>query len=126
LSNSFLNSYKLSDGIFPASGNMRATSRNFMQSMRWDGDQSGVIMTNHSLLREGVPPLSGGWHAPSSKELNKGVPMLGYAITFLIIALIAGVLGFAGLAGLAASIAHVLFVVFLVLFIIALITGRRV
>ncbi|QEG00638.1 hypothetical protein Mal15_47090 [Stieleria maiorica] len=51
--------------------------------------------------------------------------MLGWALTFLIIALIAGVLGFGVIAGTAASIAKILFVVFLVLFIIGLIMGRR-
>jgi uncharacterized membrane protein YtjA (UPF0391 family) len=52
--------------------------------------------------------------------------MLGYAITFLIIALIAGVLGFGVIAGTAATIAKVLFVIFLVLFIASLIRGRSV
>lgn len=51
--------------------------------------------------------------------------MLGWAITFLIIALIAGVLGFGVVAGTAATIAKILFVVFLVLFVIGLIMGRR-
>lgn len=55
--------------------------------------------------------------------------MLGWAITFLIIALIAAALGFGGLAGTAVGIAKLLFYVFLVLFVVslvyALITGRR-
>jgi len=51
--------------------------------------------------------------------------MLGWALTFLVIALIAGVLGFGVIAGTAAWIAKVVFVVFLVLFIIGLIMGRR-
>jgi len=51
--------------------------------------------------------------------------MLGWALTFLVIALIAGVLGFGVIAGTAASIAKVLFFVFLVLFIIGLVMGRR-
>ena len=51
--------------------------------------------------------------------------MLGWALTFLIIALIAGVLGFGVVAGTAASIAKILFVVFLVLFVIGLFMGRR-
>lgn len=51
--------------------------------------------------------------------------MLGWALTFLVIALIAGVLGFGVVAGTAASIAKVLFFVFLVLFIIGLFMGRR-
>lgn len=51
--------------------------------------------------------------------------MLGWALTFLIIALIAGVLGFGVVAGTAAMIAKILFVVFLVLFVIGLVLGRR-
>jgi len=55
----------------------------------------------------------------------KGIHMLSYAITFLIIAIIAGVLGFVGIAGLAAEIARILFFVFLVLFVVSLVAGRR-
>lgn len=51
--------------------------------------------------------------------------MLGWALTFLVIALIAGLLGFWGLQGAAMTIAQVLFFVFLVLFIISLFFGRR-
>lgn len=55
--------------------------------------------------------------------------MLGWALTFFILALIAAVLGFGGLAGTFASIAELLFVVFLVLFVASLVyhavTGRR-
>jgi uncharacterized membrane protein YtjA (UPF0391 family) len=51
--------------------------------------------------------------------------MLGWALTFLVIALIAGVLGFGGIAGTAAGIAKILFFVFLVLFVISLLFGRR-
>jgi uncharacterized membrane protein YtjA (UPF0391 family) len=47
--------------------------------------------------------------------------MLGWAITFLVIALIAGLLGFGVVAGTAAWIAKVLFVVFLVLFLVSLV-----
>ena len=56
--------------------------------------------------------------------------MLGWALAFLIIALIAGVLGFGGIAGASAGIAQFLFVVFVVLFIVAarghVISTRRV
>jgi len=45
--------------------------------------------------------------------------MLGWALTFLVIALIAGVLGFGGVAAVSVNIAQTLFVVFLVLFVIA-------
>jgi uncharacterized membrane protein YtjA (UPF0391 family) len=51
--------------------------------------------------------------------------MLGWVITFAILALLAGVLGFVALAGTLATIAKVLLFVFLALFVISLIFGRR-
>ena len=51
--------------------------------------------------------------------------MLGWAITFLIIALIAGLLGFGIVGGMAYGAAKICFFVFLVLFIVSLIAGRR-
>ena len=47
--------------------------------------------------------------------------MLGWALTFLVVALIAGALGFGGIAGTSAGIAKVLFIIFIVLFIVAMI-----
>lgn len=47
--------------------------------------------------------------------------MLGWTLTFLIIALLAGALGFTGIAGAAIGIAQVLFYIFLVLFLVSLI-----
>lgn len=44
--------------------------------------------------------------------------MLGWALAFLVIAIVAAVLGFGFLANTAALIAKVLFVIFIVLFII--------
>jgi uncharacterized membrane protein YtjA (UPF0391 family) len=49
--------------------------------------------------------------------------MLGWALTFLILALVAGYMGFFGLAGLAASIAKLLLIVFLVLLIVSAFSG---
>ncbi|HEY9146028.1 MAG TPA: DUF1328 domain-containing protein [Thiobacillus sp.] len=51
--------------------------------------------------------------------------MFGWAITFLIVAIIAGIFGFAGVAGTAAWIAKVLFVVGLAVFLVMLATGRQ-
>lgn len=48
--------------------------------------------------------------------------MLGWALTFLVIALIAAALGFGGIAGASAGIAKILFFVFIALFAIALLT----
>ena len=54
--------------------------------------------------------------------------MLGWALTFLVIALIAAVLGFGGIAGFAVEIATIIFFVAIILFVIsavfALIRGR--
>jgi uncharacterized membrane protein YtjA (UPF0391 family) len=48
--------------------------------------------------------------------------MLGWALTFLVVALIAGVLGFTTIAGAAIAIAKIVFFVFLVLFLASLVT----
>ena len=47
--------------------------------------------------------------------------MLGWAITFLVVALIAAVLGFTGLAAISVEIAQLLVVIFVVLFVATLI-----
>lgn len=56
--------------------------------------------------------------------------MLGWALTFLVVALIAGVLGFTSVAGAAMGIAKILFWVFLILFAVSvvmhLLRGRGV
>ncbi|TNE66691.1 MAG: DUF1328 domain-containing protein [Alphaproteobacteria bacterium] len=51
--------------------------------------------------------------------------MLGWALTFFILAVLAAALGFGGLAGTFAWAAKMLFVAFIILFIIMLIAGRR-
>jgi len=57
--------------------------------------------------------------APTKCQLKKEIEMLGWALTFLVIALIAGVLGFTSVAGASIGIAKILFVVFLVLFLVS-------
>ena len=52
-------------------------------------------------------------------------PMINYAVTFLLIALIAGILGFGVVAGTAAWIAKVLFIIFLGLFVTSLFRDAR-
>jgi len=51
--------------------------------------------------------------------------MIGWALTFLIIAIIAGIFGFTGIAGTAVNIAWILFVVGLILAVIFAFRGRR-
>ena len=61
---------------------------------------------------------------------DRGFVMLGWVVTFLIIALIAGILGFGGIAGTSIEIAKIIFFIALVLFLISLVfgfvRGRRV
>ena len=47
--------------------------------------------------------------------------MLGWALTFLVIALVAALFGFGGIASASAGIAQILFFVFIALFVIAMI-----
>lgn len=52
--------------------------------------------------------------------------MLGWALTFLIIAVISALFGFGLVAGMSYSAAQLCFFVFLVLFVVSLLMGRRV
>jgi uncharacterized membrane protein YtjA (UPF0391 family) len=70
-------------------------------------------------LHKGVTAL-GRVHQPSEEKT-----MFGWAITFLIVAIIAGIFGFAGVAGTAAWIAKILFVVGLAVFLVMLVMGRQ-
>jgi uncharacterized membrane protein YtjA (UPF0391 family) len=51
------------------------------------------------------------------------VVMLGWALTFLVVAIIAAFFGFGGIAVASAGIAKLLFFVFLVLFAVTLLAG---
>lgn len=51
--------------------------------------------------------------------------MFGWAVTFLIIAIVAGVFGFTGIAGTVAVVAKILFAVGLVVFVALLFTWRN-
>jgi uncharacterized membrane protein YtjA (UPF0391 family) len=74
--------------------------------------------------------VAASWLAILKINSTKGNNMLGWSVTFFIVALIAGALGFSGIAGSAAGIAQILFVVFLALLVISLIArvvrGRSV
>jgi uncharacterized membrane protein YtjA (UPF0391 family) len=58
--------------------------------------------------------------------LERRIPMISWAVTFLVVAIIAAILGFTGIAGVATNIAWILFVVGLVLAIVFAVMGRRV
>lgn len=49
--------------------------------------------------------------------------MLGWALTFLVVAIIASVLGLSGVAVISTEIAQLLFILFIALFIVAAIVG---
>jgi uncharacterized membrane protein YtjA (UPF0391 family) len=50
--------------------------------------------------------------------------MLGWAITFFVLALIAGLFGFGAVSGMAYGAAKILFFVFVVLFVLSLLVPR--
>ena len=52
--------------------------------------------------------------------------MLGYAVTFMIIALIAGAMGFGLVGGMAYGAAKICFFVFLILAVLSLLRGRSI
>ncbi len=56
-------------------------------------------------------------------EQYEEIIMLGWAVTFFIIAIIAAVFGFGGIAGAASGIAQFLFFVFVALLVISLIAN---
>ncbi len=64
-----------------------------------------------------------------SRESPELLIMLGWAVIFLIVAIIAAIFGFGGIAGTAAGIAQILFYIFVAIFLISLLvgllTGRR-
>lgn len=49
--------------------------------------------------------------------------MLGWALTFLVIALVAAIFGFGGIAGTAINIAQIIFFVAIALFLISALVG---
>ncbi|MBI1348236.1 DUF1328 domain-containing protein [bacterium] len=52
--------------------------------------------------------------------------MLGWALTFVLIALLAGLFGFGLVGGMAYGAAKICFFIFLVLAIVSLLSGRRI
>jgi uncharacterized membrane protein YtjA (UPF0391 family) len=60
---------------------------------------------------------------PRARTRSWRVTMLGWALTFLIVALVAAVLGFGGIAGLSIEIAKIIFFVVIVLFLISAVVG---
>ncbi len=72
-------------------------------------------------IRKRKPEPSSVLPVLTAQSLKLEVVMLGWALTFLVVALIAAFLGFSGVAAASAGIAKILFVVFLVLFVAAMV-----
>lgn len=51
--------------------------------------------------------------------------MFGWAVTFLVVAIIAALFGFTGIAGTATNIAYLLFIIGLILAVVFFVVGRR-
>jgi uncharacterized membrane protein YtjA (UPF0391 family) len=62
-------------------------------------------------------------NANQKRVIRRSFAMLGWAVTFLVIALIAAVLGFGGIAGFAVELAKIVFFVAIVLFVLSAIFG---
>jgi uncharacterized membrane protein YtjA (UPF0391 family) len=58
-----------------------------------------------------------------SKSEAKDRVMLGWVVTFLVVALIAGILGFGGIAGASIEIAKIIFFIAVVLFLVSAVVG---
>jgi uncharacterized membrane protein YtjA (UPF0391 family) len=71
-----------------------------------------------SVTRTFKPP--GRFHCETEKET---IPMLHWALVFLVLGLIAALFGFTGIAGASIGIAKILFFVFLAMFAIILLMG---
>jgi len=93
--------------------------------MRAASDSSGARKPGGTIFFSGGY-LSERGQAPHCER--KESTMLGWALTFLVVALIAAVLGFGGIAGLSIEIAKIIFFVAIVLFlisaVIAVLRGR--
>jgi uncharacterized membrane protein YtjA (UPF0391 family) len=59
----------------------------------------------------------------SAQTQTEVFAMLGWVVTFLIVALIAGILGFGGVAGASIEIAKIIFFIAVVLFVVSALVG---
>jgi uncharacterized membrane protein YtjA (UPF0391 family) len=69
------------------------------------------------------PKLWNCFHCLRVTSQTRIIAMLGWALTFLIVALIAALLGFGGIAGFAVEIAKIIFYVAIILFLISAVFG---
>jgi uncharacterized membrane protein YtjA (UPF0391 family) len=81
-----------------------------------DGQDQGVLQA------EGANSATRGWRL-CAFTCSKEAPVLRWAATFLVLALVAALFGFGGIAATSAEIAKLLFFVFLIVFAVTLIMG---
>jgi uncharacterized membrane protein YtjA (UPF0391 family) len=70
-------------------------------------------------------PRGGRPRARFERRDGRENPVLNWAISFFLIAIVSALFGFSGIAAGAADIAQMLFVLFLVLFAVSLLIGLR-
>ncbi|MFT5553466.1 MAG: uncharacterized membrane protein YtjA (UPF0391 family) [Bradyrhizobium sp.] len=58
-----------------------------------------------------------------ARKPSRGLIMLSWVVTFLVIALIAGILGFGGIAGASIEIAKAIFFIAIILFLVSAVVG---
>jgi uncharacterized membrane protein YtjA (UPF0391 family) len=120
--------YRLIAG--PRAPNKRAKSPNFVPCglQFFASDVVEPLFPGANCLSSGalIAPIE----AQAEANLNRGHVMLGWVVTFLIIALVAGILGFGGIAGASIEIAKIIFFIAIVLFLVSAVVsvsrGRRV
>jgi uncharacterized membrane protein YtjA (UPF0391 family) len=61
--------------------------------------------------------------AQGQRQEQEDKDMLGWVVTFLVVALIAGILGFGGVAGASIEIAKIIFFIAIVLFVVSAVVG---
>jgi uncharacterized membrane protein YtjA (UPF0391 family) len=79
--------------------------------------------TESKCLKASVPGFGTVANACALTWQTRTIAMLGWALTFLIIALVAALLGFGGIAGFAVEIAKIIFYVAIILFLISAVFG---
>src|SRR5262249_54470293 len=96
------------------------TSHYWAGSLRWQRVIAGGVRA----IRNNRVSLTLPRHAAAVPRLNaRRTAMLGWAVTFLIVALVAALLGFGGIAGVAVEAAKIVFFVAIVLFAISVLAG---
>jgi len=86
-----------------------------------EGEFPACVARNHRSRVEIV--WAGGAASRAERHQDEGLTMLGWVVTFLVIALIAGILGFGGIAGASIEIAKIIFFIAVVLFLVSAVVG---